>query len=336
MFRRVLSSVPIQQSKNVRSLAQQRIFASPLAKKTIKENNKDLAAVFNALNGVGSGPNNRIVQSDVQKALGLLGAGGAPKPSVAAAQAGSAPAAKQSPTPSAPQHAASSPAAPVSSAQSSAAASHASNTKLEVPHYYLTAEINLSSLLALRERLNKKLSKNKAATVSTEDFFIKAVAQGCSHVPDVNASWGEGGGFVRRYDAVHMHVHKGSLASEENGGLVSRYIAHVDMKGLASIAGEMTAASGEAQQATGTLSLYLMGAYGIKTMAPIITPPHAMAVSMGGIYDAVVINSDDSFKTVQMVNMTVSCDHRVVDGAVAAQYIAAVKRLLEDPDELLL
>lgn len=138
---------------------------------------------------------------------------------------------------------------------------------------------------------------------------------------------------MRRYDAVHMHVYKGSLVSDD-GSLLQRYIANADVKGLASIAADMT--NGEGHQATGTMSLYLMGAYGIKTLAPIITPPHAMAVSMGGIYDAVQINSDDSFKTVQMVNMTVSCDHRVVDGAVAAQYIAAVKRLIEDPDELLL
>lgn len=198
----------------------------------------------------------------------------------------------------------------------------------------MTAEIELSKLLALRDRLNKKLSKNKATTLSTEDFFVKAVAEGCSHVPDVNASWGEGGGFVRRYDAVHMHVYKGSLASDENAGLLKRYIANADVKVLSSIAAEMTGAEGH--HATGTLSLYLMGAYGIKTLAPIITPPHAMAVSMGGIYDAVQISGEDSFKTVQMVNMTVSCDHRVVDGAVAAQYIAAVKRLLEDPEELLL
>ncbi|RYY89305.1 hypothetical protein EON63_00980 [archaeon] len=197
----------------------------------------------------------------------------------------------------------------------------------------MTAEINLTNLLTLRDRLNKKLAKNKATTLSIEDFFVKAVAEGCSHVPDVNASWGEGGGYVRRYDAVHMHVYKGSLVSDD-GSLLQRYIANADVKGLASIAADMT--NGEGHQATGTMSLYLMGAYGIKTLAPIITPPHAMAVSMGGIYDAVQINSDDSFKTVQMVNMTVSCDHRVVDGAVAAQYIAAVKRLIEDPDELLL
>jgi pyruvate dehydrogenase E2 component (dihydrolipoamide acetyltransferase) len=222
--------------------------------------------------------------------------------------------------------------------------------KQTVPHYYLTVDLQLDKLLAIRERLNKELAggskdKENAHQISVNDFFLKAAALASKKVPEANASWH--GDFVRQYHAVDINVMVGL-----GDGLVAPLVRGVDTKGLKALSSEVAhlvtgaetgALAPEALQ-PGTFTLVNVGMYGVKSVAPIVNLPQACVLGVGAIENRVVPSSrppkegedGEVYEVVPGVTVTLSCDHRVIDGAVGAQWLGAFKSLVEDPVTLML
>lgn len=266
---------------------------------------------------------------------------------VSAAAAAVASPVKQAATPSpSPAAATTRPAAAVSASgvyedfqlgdQSQAVAQRLSAAKLTIPHYYLSMEINLQKLMAVRQQLNAG-NKDSASQLSVFDFMIKAIALASKQVPDVNASWRDT--FVRRYNQVDVNVVLGAGAS-----LQAPVIRNVGAKGLSAISQELAAfenslsSDAAAAGSVGTFTVHNLGMYGVKTAAAIILPPQACALTIGTISDTVVPleGGNADWQVAPVVTVTLSCDHRVVDGAVGAQWLAAYRAVLENPLAMLL
>lgn len=333
-----------------------RIFASPLAKKIAREAQASIDSIFDVLGGKGSGANNRVVSADVTKGLSLLAsqpksaATSAPAPTVSA------------PTPVATHAVATTattttgaPFADFELAESARQLAHRlTHNKQTVPHYYVSVEINLAQLLKIREQFNQQFAANKKTSgegLSVFDFLVKAAALAVKQVPDVNASWMET--FVRRYDQVDVNVVMGSGST-----LSTPVLRKVNDRGLLSISEEIrqhesslfsadqSIVNGflqdETKQAVGTFTIHNLGSYGVKSAAPIVMPPQACALAIGAIQETIVPRkageeeNGKAWEVAPVVVATVSCDHRVVDGAVSAQYLAAFKQLVENPLNLLL
>lgn len=213
-------------------------------------------------------------------------------------------------------------------------------SKQFIPHYYLSVEINLQNLLKLRASLNS--ADEKGVKLSVLDFFIKASALAMKTVPDVNGSWMDT--FIRRYSQVDINV-----VLEGPNGLITPVIRDAGSIGLKTIANELshveTAAAAEeidpSKMQLGTFSIHDLGKYGVKSAAPIVISPQCCALSIGSIIDTVIpkkplTEDDDDWTTAPLVTVTLSCDHRVVDGAVGAQWLAALKTLMENPMNMIL
>jgi pyruvate dehydrogenase E2 component (dihydrolipoamide acetyltransferase) len=228
------------------------------------------------------------------------------------------------------------------SQQRRAAAARLSASKKEVPHYYLTSEVRLDAVLALRESLNADLAAD--AKLSLNDFLVKAAALACRKVPEVNSSWL--GDAVRAYDYVDIAV---SVAVPE--GLATPVLRDAHAKGLQAIGGGLRALVDKARAKSlapeeaqgGTFAMQNLGMFGVRQFAAIISPPHAAVLAVGaperrlvpgaaaGLPGATAPHEQAVFLTA-----TLSCDHRVVDGAVGAQWLAAFKDLIEHPSKMLL
>lgn len=299
-----------------------RVFASPLARKLAAELGKPLAAI------PGTGPAGRIVADDVKAFVPS-----AAEPAVAAAAAADS--------------AAGMPAAPFASPIAGAgytdypltpdaqeAAARWQQAKRNVPHYYLSVEIAMDSLLALRESLNAK----RDAEIGVYEFICKAAAASMKAVPSANAAWMDS--HVRVYDSVHMNVVLGA-----GDDLATPVIENVQAKGLAAISSELNgyveALEDEetaVPSAVGTFTVMNLGMYGIKSCAPVIREPQAAALAIGAMETRIVPSADPEEPYAESVRLTatLSCDHRVVDGAVGAQWLAAFRQHLENPSTLLL
>ena len=304
-----------------------RIFASPLARKIARESGIDLSSL------TGTGPNGRILSADVALA--------STRPSIKSIK---------STTPKSDQSSQPILQLPLSnriyqdfelSDMSKALANRFVSAKQNVPHYYLSVDLNLSKLLELRTQM---LTSDSKSNISVLDMLIKAVGVATKQVPDINGSWMNT--FVRRYDQVDINVIMGTGSS-----LVTPVIRDVNSKGLHTIANEMasfedTLVNGndsvdESKVAIGTISIHNLGIYGIKSAAPIVLPPQAASLAFGAIVDSVVPNSNakdgqDNWSVAPTMVTTLSCDHRVFDGAVGAQWLAAFKVVVENPVALLL
>mmetsp|Transcript_19374 Transcript_19374/g.28258 ORF Transcript_19374/g.28258 Transcript_19374/m.28258 type:complete len:261 (+) Transcript_19374:133-915(+) len=215
-----------------------------------------------------------------------------------------------------------------------------SHSKQTIPHYYLTVDVTLDSLLSLRSTLNSALGED--AQISLNDLLIKASACAMKSCPSANASWM--GDSVRMYDSVDVNVIMGSGDS-----LYSPLVQGVDAKGVKSISDELSSnlkqieegtVEGENFGAVGTVTVMNLGMYGIKSCAPIIRAPQAVALALGAAENRVVPKEDgegdDLYETNVVLTATLSCDHRVVDGAVGAQFLSAFKSAVEKPETLLL
>jgi pyruvate dehydrogenase E2 component (dihydrolipoamide acetyltransferase) len=214
--------------------------------------------------------------------------------------------------------------------------------KQVVPHYYLSVELNLSKLLDMRSQLNAD-NKDSTSKVSVLDLIVKAVGLAVKQVPDVNASWNDT--FVRRYSQVDVNLVMGVGST-----VLTPVIRDVNGKGLRAIGKEMAEFeemafnnNGEpvdgSKIAIGTISVHDLGMYGVKSAAPIVLPPQSCALALGTIVDTVVPASggkDKDWAVAPVVVATLSCDHRVIDGAVGAQYLSALKLLVENPVALIL
>ncbi|OJT03060.1 Dihydrolipoyllysine-residue acetyltransferase component of pyruvate dehydrogenase complex, mitochondrial [Trametes pubescens] len=289
-----------------------RIFASPIAKKIALEKGIPLAKVK------GTGPNGRIIREDVEKYQ-------AP-----AASASAAPAAAPSPSASLPEYTDT----PVSNMRRTIG-TRLTQSKQELPHYYLTLDINMDKVFKLREVFNKTLGdKDKSAKLSVNDFVLKAVACALSDVPEANSAWlGE---VIRQYKKADI-----SVAVATPTGLITPIIKDVGSKGLASISSEGKALAKKARDGKlqpqeyqgGTFTVSNLGMFGISHFTAIINPPQSCILAVGATQPTLVPAPEEErgFKVAQIMKVTLSADHRTVDGAVGARWLSAFKGYLENP-----
>ncbi len=305
-----------------------RVFATPLARRLAKTAGIDIAAVK------GSGPHGRIVAADVS---------GAPK---AAPSTGALPA----PASAAP---ASAPASAAPSADKTrllfepgsyteiphdnmrkVIARRLTESKSTIPHFYLSADCELDALLKLREEINKAapaVDGKPAYKVSVNDFVIKALALALQRVPDANASWTDNAMLKHRHSDV-------GVAVSIPGGLITPIVRKAETKTLSVISGEMKDFAARAkirklkpeEYQGGSTAVSNLGMFGVKDFSAVINPPHATILAVGaGEPRPVVKNGALAIATVMTV--TLSTDHRAVDGALGAELLAAFKALIEKP-----
>jgi pyruvate dehydrogenase E2 component (dihydrolipoamide acetyltransferase) len=314
----------------------ERLFASPLARRIAKENGVDLKGIN------GSGPNGRIVRADVEAAKGAPAAvpAAAPAPAEVAAAPVATPATKPA-------------AAPVPTKASAITAPHKlvphtgmrrviakrlTESKQSVPHFYLTMDIELDALLKLRGELNARSAKDGAGAfkLSVNDMVIKAAAIALRRVPKVNASFTEEG--VAFYDDVDV-----SVAVAIPDGLITPIIRRADQKGLATISNEMKdlglrARAGKLKPEEfqgGGFSVSNLGMFGVKDFQAIINPPQAAILAVGAGEQRPVVK-DGQLAVATVMSATLSVDHRVVDGALGAEWLQAFKAIIQEPLNLML
>jgi pyruvate dehydrogenase E2 component (dihydrolipoamide acetyltransferase) len=311
-----------------------RVFASPLARRMAQQAGVDLATLK------GSGPHGRVVKADVDAAL----AGGAPaaKPAAAAPEAAKpAPAA----APAAKPAAAGGPNAkqladafgiPYSEQKHSnmrkTVARRLLESKQTVPHFYLTVDIELDALLKLRKELNDRGD----VKLSVNDLIIKAAALALRKVPAANTSWTDEA--MIQYERVDV-----SVAVATPGGLITPIIKDADRKGLGTISGEMKDLAARARDGKlkpeeyqgGTFSISNLGMFGVKDFAAIINPPQSCILAVGAGTQRPVVK-DGALAIATVMSCTLSVDHRAVDGAVGAEYLAAFRALVEAPLSMML
>ncbi|KPQ11192.1 MAG: pyruvate dehydrogenase complex dihydrolipoamide acetyltransferase [Saliniramus fredricksonii] len=313
----------------------ERIFASPLARRIARDAGLDLKAVK------GSGPHGRIIERDVRAAV---------EKGVGKAEA-AAPAAK----PEAPKAAA--PAGAMAQGMSvdqvkamypadsyeevsldgmrKTIAKRLLESKQTIPHFYLTLDIELDALMALRKQLNDAATKDKegkpAYKLSVNDFVIKALALSLQKVPDANAVWAEDRILRFRHSDV-------GVAVAIDGGLFTPVIRAAETKSLSAISAQMKDLAGRARNKRlkpeeyqgGTTAVSNLGMFGIREFSAVINPPHATILAVGAGEKRVVVK-DDAPAVVQAMSVTLSCDHRVVDGALGAELLQSFKGLIENP-----
>jgi pyruvate dehydrogenase E2 component (dihydrolipoamide acetyltransferase) len=288
-----------------------RVFASPLARRMAQQAGLDLAR----LNG--SGPHGRIVKADIDAAL----ARGAP----AAKPAAAPPAA---PAPTAPAFGLPAFTEQPHSMMRKVIARRLVESKREAPHFYLTLDCNIDRLLQLRQEINGKREKDK---ISVNDFIVKASALALKQVPAANASWTENA--VRLYHAADV-----SVAVATPGGLITPIIRGADSKSLSAISAEMKDLAARARENKlkpeeyqgGTFSVSNLGMFGIREFAAVINPPQGAILAVGAGEQRPIVK-DNALAIATMMSSTLSVDHRVVDGAIGAEFLAAFKKLIEDP-----
>jgi len=296
-----------------------RIKASPLAKRIAGDKNLDLSTIL------GTGPHGRIVKRDVENAV-------AAPAGLAAAPA--APVEHDNPLAA---HGISGERYDVIKADgiTKISAKRLTDSFRDIPHFPLNVDCRLDRLLEFRGRLNA--AAPDGVKVSVNDILIKACGVALKRVPRANASWIEDGRI-----AMHKHADV-SMAVAIEGGLITPIIKDADIKGLADISIETKDLAARARDRKlspaefqgGTFSLSNLGMMGIKSFASIINPPQGMIMSVGaGEQRPVVTNGELSIATVMTVTLT--CDHRVVDGANGAQWLAAFKGFVEDPATMLM
>lgn len=209
-------------------------------------------------------------------------------------------------------------------------------SKQTIPHYYLSVECKVDELLKVREHLNATAGKKYGFKLSVNDFIVKASARALLKVPEVNSSWRDN--FIRQYSVADI-----SIAVQTNNGLITPIVFGANQKGLQEISETIKQLADKAKEGKlqpqefqgGTFTISNLGMFGIKEFSAIINPPQAAILAVGTTYKTVSLEGDKP-KSVTNMTVTLSCDHRVVDGAVGAQWLAAFKEGIEDPNYLLL
>lgn len=283
-----------------------RLFASPLARRLAAQWHVDLLGV------TGTGPHGRIVRRDVEAARDRAPAAALPASSTAAR-----PAARRVPH----------------TGMRRAIARRLTESKQHVPHFYLTVDCRMDALLALRAQANH----GGAIKLSVNDFIVRAAALALREVPEVNASWHD--------DDIEFHAGADiSVAVATDGGLVTPIVRDADVKPLSAISGEIAELAGRAKVnrlkpeefTGGSLTVSNLGMYGISQFAAIINPPQAAILAVGAAERRPVVDEDGQLAAATVMTVTLSADHRVVDGAVGARWLAAFRALIENPVRILL
>ncbi len=299
----------------------ERIKISPLAKKLAAEKGVDIASIQ------GTGPGGRIVAADVSGAK------------ASASRVAAAPA-KSSAT--APAPVASTPAGAgdqriALSGMRRIIAERLLTSKTTIPHFYLNIEVNAGPLMKLRAEVNAAAQSAGASNLTVNDFVLKAVIAAAVKVPAVNASFD--GDAVIQYGNVHL-----SVAVAVDDGLVTPVIRDSQKKSIRDISESVKDLATRARSKKlkpeeyqgGTITVSNLGSYGIDSFSAIINPPQAMIVSVGAIVKKPVVGANDQIVAGQRMAIGLSADHRVVDGAVGAQYLAELRKLIENPTMMLL
>jgi pyruvate dehydrogenase E2 component (dihydrolipoamide acetyltransferase) len=308
----------------LRAEGSNRIFSSPLARRLAKESGLDLNRVQ------GSGPHGRVIARDIDAARsgqGLRASGAAPA------------------------------AAPIAASPSDAQirslyedgsyevkphdqmrkiiAQRLTLSKQTIPHFYLTLDCDIGKLLSARAEINEAAPRDKdgnaAYKISVNDFVIKALALALQRVPDANVTWTESGMLHHKHSDV-------GVAVAIPGGLITPVVRNAGAKSLSTISNEMKDYAARArtrhlkphEYQGGSTAISNLGMYGIKDFAAVINPPHATILAVGvGEERAVVRNGEFAVATIMTV--TLSTDHRAVDGALGAEFLSAFKKLIENP-----
>lgn len=312
-----------------------RVFSSPLARRLAKESGIDIAAVK------GSGPRNRVIKRDVEEAIANSGT---------TASAQTAPAAKTAAAPSSAPSGMSDDAVLKLYAEDSyelvphdgmrkTIAARLTEAKQTIPHFYLTIDCDLDALLALRSQLNAAAPKDSegkpAYKISVNDMVIKAHALSLRAVPEANVSWSAGGMLK------HQHSDIG-VAVSIPGGLITPIITRAEEKSLSTISSEMKDLAKRARDRKlqpqeyqgGTSAVSNLGMFGVKDFAAIVNPPHGSILAVGaGTQQAVI--KDGAVAAATIMSVTLSTDHRAVDGALGAELMQAFKGFIENPMSML-
>ncbi|MBK6947777.1 MAG: pyruvate dehydrogenase complex dihydrolipoamide acetyltransferase [Haliscomenobacter sp.] len=320
---------PVSGEPSADEASDQRVKASPLARNIAKEAGVDLGQIQ------GSGDSGRIVKRDVEAAMQS-----APAPAKAPAPKPVAlvPSAVETPAPVTPAPSFS---APVSeggayeevnlSQMRKVIARRLSESKFSAPHFYLTVEINMDKAIQMRARLNEVAP----VKLSFNDLVIKAAALSLRQHPAINASWL--GDKIRYHNEVHIGV---AVAIEE--GLLVPVIRHADMKSLSQINTEVKNQAAKAKDRKlqpeemqgNTFTISNLGMFGIEEFTAIINPPDACILAVGGIIEKPVVQNGQ-IVVGNTMKVTLSCDHRVVDGAKGAAFLQTLRQMLEDPIRML-
>lgn len=287
----------------------QNVAASPVAKRVASLNKVDLSAVK------GTGPRGRVVKEDVKEFL-----------------AGSSGQIRREQTEAV---------AIKNSNVRKVIANRLLQSKQTVPHFYLSIECNLDNLLGLRSQVNNAAPVDEAGKaiykISVNDLIIKASALALRDVPGVNASWTDEA--IIRYNNVDISV---AVAIED--GLITPIVKNAEQKSVISISTEMKSLAKKARENKlqpeefqgGGFSISNLGMYGIKQFYAIVNPPQGCILAVGSSEKKVIVDEKDNFTSANILSLSLSCDHRVVDGAVGAEFLASLKFYLENPATLLI
>ncbi|WGF86339.1 pyruvate dehydrogenase complex dihydrolipoamide acetyltransferase [Marinivivus vitaminiproducens] len=304
-----------------------RVFASPLARRLAEQAGLDLASLK------GSGPHGRIVKRDVEAAASSGAGGKAPQQEAAPAEA-KAPVQAPAPAAAPPPPASDRPHEEVKlNNMRKTIARRLTEAKQTVPHFYLDVDIEIDALLALRKQLNER--PNAKAKLSVNDFVIKASALALRDVPDSNACWG--GDKILKYNVVDL-----SIAVALDGGLITPVIRDADQKSLSTLSTEMKALAEKARAGKlkpeeyqgGSFSISNLGMYGVKSFAAVINPPQGSILAVGAGEQRAVVKGGE-LKVATVMSVCLSVDHRVVDGALGAEWLKVFKAYVEDPMSML-
>jgi len=311
--------------------AGERIFASPLARRMARQAGIDLSALK------GSGPNGRIVRADIEAVRKGGATGEAATPATASAPPAAAPVAPPIARSASAVIAAPHRLVPHTSMRK-VIARRLAEAKATIPHFYVSMDIEIDALVDLMKQLNVKAPAEGpgAYSITINDLVIKAAAATLRQVPSVNASWTDDG--MAFYDDVDI-----SVAVSIPDGLITPIIRKADQKGLATISREMKDLAGRARAGKlkpeefqgGGFSISNMGMFGVSEFAAIINPPQGAILAVAAGQKRPVVKND-ALAVATVMTCTLSVDHRVVDGALGAQWLRAFKKVVEDPLNLLL
>jgi pyruvate dehydrogenase E2 component (dihydrolipoamide acetyltransferase) len=291
----------------------ERVFASPLARRIAKDSGIEVARI------PGTGPHGRIIRADVDA---FIASGGATAASGGIfAGSGMTFAAAGSKT------------VPHSNIRKVIARRLSQSTQT-IPHFYVTMDCDIDALLALRKEINET---DETLKISVNDFVIRACALALRKVPEANVSWSDDGMIV--YDAADIAV----AVATDAGGLITPIVRAADRKGLAAISAEMKDLAARARVGKlmpeeyqgGTFSISNMGMFGVRDFTAIINPPQSCILAVGAGEPRTVVRDGD-IAIATLMTLTMSCDHRSVDGALGAKLLGAIRELIEHPVRLVL
>lgn len=296
-----------------------RVFATPLARRLAREKGVDLNQIQ------GSGPHGRIIKRDVETATPAITsiASNTSFPAIDPRNFYSTDSFEEIPLDN----------------MRRAIARRLTQSMQEAPHYYLTVDCRIDLLTQARKRLNERREKNKSgARLSINDFLLRATALSLIEFPDINSSWA---------DAVllrHRHADISLAVALEDGGLITPIVRAVESKGLSQISEESRDLITRARERKlepeeyegGTFTISNLGMFGVREFTAVINPPQSAILAVGAGRKVPVVSDGGKVSFVEIMTLTLSCDHRVIDGALGARFLGALRERIEDPVSLLL